>query len=190
MGSSRFFLLCFITGLVSFSMNFVAHEARELVVGGKESLWYIPTSPDALNEWAKLERIKIGDVLVFKYDSNMDSVLEVEEGDYTKCNKAKPIKQYTDGKTMVKMDKSGPFFFISGVEGHCEKGEKLEVRVLSHKHSTPSPTLAPKGSPVVSPPPAQIPTESPKSGSGASSVGVVGVATVVMSILACFMVGF
>ncbi|KAI3803088.1 hypothetical protein L1987_31236 [Smallanthus sonchifolius] len=187
MGPTRFFLLCFITGLVSFSMNFDVHEGAEFLVGGKENSWRIPTSPNGLNEWAEKERFKVGDVLVFKYDSKTDSVLEVEEGDYNKCNKMKPIHEYHDGNTTVKINESGAFFFISGANGHCEKGLKLEVKVLSQKHSSPPPALPPKDSPTVYPPPALTPAESPKSG---SDVRVIGISTVIMAICMCFMIFF
>ncbi|KAK9078837.1 hypothetical protein SSX86_002895 [Deinandra increscens subsp. villosa] len=182
MGSTRFLLLC----LFSFSMSFVAHEATEFVVGGKEKSWAIPTSANVLNEWAEKERFKVGDVLVFKYDSKTDSVLEVEEGDYKKCIKTKPIHEHHDGNTAVKINESGTFYFISGVDGHCEKGEKLEVKVLSHKHSSPPP----KDSPVMFPPPMQTPAESPKTGSGSPNVRVFAVSTMVMAILMCFMILF
>lgn len=83
---------------------------------------------------------------VLKYDGKTDSVLEVTEEDYKTCNKSNPIKSYNDGNTRITLDKSGPFFFISGAEGHCEKGQKLEIKVLSAKHghspAVPAPSPA------------------------------------------------
>lgn len=34
----------------------------------------------------------------------------------------------------VKLEKSGPHYFISGAEGHCDKGQKVIVVVISEKH--------------------------------------------------------
>ncbi|KAJ0504035.1 putative Phytocyanin domain, cupredoxin [Helianthus annuus] len=186
MGLMRFSLLCFVTCFVLFSLNFDTYEAREFVVGGKENSWRIPTSADTLNVWAQHERFKIGDSLVFKYDSKNDSVLRVEEGDYKKCIKAKPIEEYHDGNTTININESGAFFFISGADGHCEKGEKVEIRVLSHKHSSPPPSQAPKSSPATPTPPV-TPAESPKSGSVGldlwiMDVFVVAVATTLVGI--------
>ncbi|XP_076892998.1 early nodulin-like protein 15 [Bidens hawaiensis] len=160
MGSTRFSLLCFVTCLILFSLNFDTYEATEFPVGGKENSWSIPTSPNALNVWAQHERFKIGDSLVFKYDSKNDSVLQVEEGDYKKCIRTKPIQEYKDGNTVIKVNESAAFFFISGADGHCEKGEKLEVIVLSHKHSSPPPALSPNESPAVTTPVVEAPKSS------------------------------
>ncbi|PIN17650.1 hypothetical protein CDL12_09683 [Handroanthus impetiginosus] len=124
-----------LLSIISFS------EAREFVVGGKRSSWEVPSSPDEFNKWAEANRFQIGDSIVLKYGKN-DSVLEVTEADYKTCNKSNPIKSYNDGNTKITLDKSGPFFFISGAEGHCEKGQKLEIKVLSAKHGlylAPSP---------------------------------------------------
>ncbi|KAI3814679.1 hypothetical protein L1987_14323 [Smallanthus sonchifolius] len=184
MGSIKFSLWCFITVSVLFSLNFKAYEAAEFVVGGKENSWRISESANRLNSWAEKERFKIGDSLVFKYDSKMDSVLRVEEGDYKKCNKMKPIKEYHDGNTVFEINESGSFFFISGADGHCEKGEKLEVKVLSHKHSSPPPALAPKGSPATVPPPVLSPAESPESSTSVgSNLRIIDVSTFVVATL-------
>ncbi|MCD7458539.1 hypothetical protein HAX54_038551 [Datura stramonium] len=148
-------------------------EAREFVVDGKENSWNIPSSPDEFNKWAEETRFQIGDYIVLNDDPNSDSVLEVNEEDYNNCNKAQPIKSYQDGETKILLDKSGPFFFISGANGHCEKGQKLEVKVLSPQHSSSkphSPVSAPVNSPVefLPPPPA------PASGCGGMTVGIIG----------------
>ncbi|KAD2394235.1 hypothetical protein E3N88_41212 [Mikania micrantha] len=172
MAGSIKFSLCFITFSLLFSLNFVAYEATKFVVGGEQNLWTVTSPAGALNAWAEKERFKIGDMLVFKYDSNTDSVLRVEEGDYKKCIKTKPITEYHDGNSVFPITESGSFFFISGADGHCEKGEKVEVRVLSRKHSAPPPVMAPNGSPAGVP----RPVESPESSSSiGSSLGFVGV---------------
>lgn len=88
---------------------------------------------------------------VIEYDANTDSVLEVVEADYNNCNKGNPIKAYHDGKTKIQLDRSGPFYFISGAEDHCEKGEKLVVKVLSAMHGARSPSPAPAPAPSLAP---------------------------------------
>lgn len=63
---------------------------------------------------------------------------------YLSCNTSKPIKEYKDGdNTKVELDESGPFYFISGADSHCKKGQKLVVVVMSEKHDNP-----PVGSPI------------------------------------------
>ncbi|KAK4415220.1 Early nodulin-like protein 1 [Sesamum alatum] len=125
-------VLLFVS-MISFS------EAREFEVGGKKKTsWELPSSPDEFNKWAQINRFQIGDSILLTYDAKSDSVLEVSEKDYKTCNRSNPIKSYTDGNTKITLDKSGPFFFISGAEGHCQKGQKLEIWVLSAKHSSSS----------------------------------------------------
>lgn len=79
--------------------------------------------------------------LVWKYDPKEESVLQVTKEGYDKCNTSSPIKEHKDGNTKVELEHSGPFYFISGSHGNCEKGEKLIVVVLSEDHWPKSPLL-------------------------------------------------
>lgn len=81
-------------------------------------------------------------------------MLQVTEENYESCNTSKPIKKYKDGNnTKVKLNKSGPFYFISGADGHCQKGQNLEVTVMSekHRHHVNPPAFSPK--PAIAPAP-------------------------------------
>ncbi|XP_010417139.1 PREDICTED: early nodulin-like protein 3 [Camelina sativa] len=144
-------------------------EARIIAVGGSLDAWKVPESTNhTLNDWAETVRFQVGDYLLFKYDAKIDSVLQVTKENYEKCNMDKPLKEHKDGYTTVKLDVSGPYFFISGaLTSNCAKGEKLTVVVQSPNHPpTPkqgpgavTPTLSPKPSTS----PAAPPTPSPKS---------------------------
>ncbi|KAE8056262.1 hypothetical protein FH972_013049 [Carpinus fangiana] len=132
-------------------------EAKEVLVGGKSDAWKIPSSQsDSLNQWAGSSRFRIGDSLVWKYDGAKDSVLLVSKEDYANCNTSNPIEEHKDGNTKVKLDRSGAFYFISGAEGHCQKGQKLVVVVLSPRHAV----ISPAPSPVEFEGPAVAPTSS------------------------------
>ncbi|KAL8488604.1 hypothetical protein ACS0TY_024308 [Phlomoides rotata] len=135
MASSKTLIPCL--ALVVFLSMISFTESREFLVGSKNDSWQIPSSPDVFNNWAKNIRFQIGDSIVFEYDGKSDSVVRVSDEDYIRCNKSNPIKSYNDGNTKILLHKSGPFYYISGAEGHCEKGQKLEIRVLSAKHSHP-----------------------------------------------------
>lgn len=51
---------------------------------------------------------------------------------YRSCNTTNPASAYTaTNEVKVKLGRSGPFYFISGVGESCMKGEKLIVVVLS-----------------------------------------------------------
>ncbi|GAA0160560.1 hypothetical protein Leryth_018863 [Lithospermum erythrorhizon] len=119
-------------------------QAREFWLKGKHNSWKIPSSPDEFTNWARKLRFQIGDSIVMEYDSKSDSILEVNEQDYKDCNKANPIKSYQDGNTSINLNRSGWFYFISGGDGHCEKGQKLAIEVLNAKHAM-SPTPSSEG---------------------------------------------
>ncbi|BFG17948.1 hypothetical protein CerSpe_042220 [Prunus speciosa] len=145
--SSSSLLLIFL--LFSFS------EAREILVGGKTGSWAIPSSESqSLNKWAESSRFRVGDTLVLKYDSAKDSVLRVTKEDYANCNVSNPIEQHKDGETKLHLDQPGPFYFISGTKGHCEKGQKVIVVVMTprkHYGISPAPSPAEVDGPAVAP---------------------------------------
>ncbi|XP_047333240.1 early nodulin-like protein 1 [Impatiens glandulifera] len=142
-----------LTILFSVSLS----EGREFFAGGHSDSWKIPSSPEDLSDWSGRMRFLIGDSLVWKYDPKSDSVLEVSEEDFNSCNTENPISKHDDGNTKIVLNRSGPFYFISGAEGSCQKGEKIHIRVLSKKHRgivavTPAP--APAESEIHAPAPA------------------------------------
>ncbi|KAL7159534.1 hypothetical protein ABFS83_01G034000 [Erythranthe nasuta] len=164
-------LLCsVVVGLiVLLSVGF--SEARDYLVGGKADAWKIPTSDnaDSLNHWAQNSRFLIGDSLVWQYDAATDSVLQVTKRDYVTCNTSSPIETYTGGQTKVKLEQYGPHYFISGAQGHCDKGQKLIVVVISDRHHrhiavSPAPSPAETEGPAAAPAPA--PTNGARSLSG------------------------
>ncbi|GAV82375.1 LOW QUALITY PROTEIN: Cu_bind_like domain-containing protein [Cephalotus follicularis] len=126
-------------------------QDREFIVGGQTNAWEPSSKFDSLNTWAEAFRFQIGDSLVYiyrlwTYDPNKDSVLQVTKKDYETCNISSPIAVYKDGKTKVKLERSGPYYFINGAEGHC-------TVVLSARYLSISPAPSPVGfeGPVVAP---------------------------------------
>ncbi|CAN8248413.1 unnamed protein product [Cochlearia groenlandica] len=127
-----------ICWLVLLSSSFLC-EGREILVGGKSNTWKVSESTEeTLNHWSEKTRFKIGDTLLWRYNAENDSVMQVSEKDYKKCDRSEPIKGYKDGHTKIKLERSGPFYFISGEEGYCQRGEKLLVVVLSPNHNISS----------------------------------------------------
>ncbi|XVF89282.1 hypothetical protein PTKIN_Ptkin19aG0117500 [Pterospermum kingtungense] len=122
----------FLSSVLLMSLFLTLSEAREFLVGGKPNAWKIPSS-DSLNKWAGALRFQIGDSLVWNYDSSKDSVLQVTKTDYETCNTSSPMAAYKDDNTRVKLERSGPYHFISGAEEHCQKGQKLIVVVMSKR---------------------------------------------------------
>ncbi|GKV14359.1 hypothetical protein SLEP1_g25255 [Rubroshorea leprosula] len=140
-------------------------QAREFTVGN--SRWEVPaTSTQSYNQWAENNRFQIGDSLVFVYSPDKDSVLEVTKDAYDNCGTDTPLTKYTDGHTVVGLNRSGPFYFISGNKDNCLKGEKLIVVVMADRsNSSAPPTASPPTPPASVPAPAPAPAgESPPSG--------------------------
>ncbi|AED93398.1 Early nodulin-like protein 3 [Arabidopsis thaliana] len=169
---ATFFLIFFLlTNLVC---------SKEIIVGGKTSSWKIPSSPsESLNKWAESLRFRVGDTLVWKYDEEKDSVLQVTKDAYINCNTTNPAANYSNGDTKVKLERSGPYFFISGSKSNCVEGEKLHIVVMSSRGGHTGGFFT-GSSPSPAPSPALLgaPTVAPASGGSASSltrqVGVLG----------------
>nr|XP_043621761.1 early nodulin-like protein 2 [Erigeron canadensis] len=133
-------------------------HAYNFKIGGKDG-WTLHPS-ESYNQWSGRMRFLINDTLHFKYNSGSDSVLVVNKGDYDSCNTNNPITTLTGGDSFINLNRSGPFYFISGNKTNCDQGQKLIVVVLSPKKrlppaGAPAPamsSLAPIGSSVSAPP--------------------------------------
>lgn len=84
---------------------------------------------------------------VFEYKEGSDSVLVVTRDEYNACNTTNPITSLTNGGSIFTLDRSGPFYFISGKDQNCQKGQKLVVVVLAVRNKKRHPTSPPSASP-------------------------------------------
>uniref|UniRef100_A0A803MLS0 Phytocyanin domain-containing protein n=2 Tax=Chenopodium quinoa TaxID=63459 RepID=A0A803MLS0_CHEQI len=152
-------------------------------VGGNFT-WRVPDGNDTefFDHWAESQRFHIGDSLHFQYKN--DSVLMVDKYGCYHCNKSNATATYTDGNTVIKLERPGYIYFISGNEDHCRKGQRLIVDVIS-PHSPPvAPPPGSHGQPPESPAPAAespaptaespAPTAKPSSGSQLQVSALVG----------------
>ncbi|KAF3450707.1 hypothetical protein FNV43_RR06796 [Rhamnella rubrinervis] len=124
---------------------------------GDEFGWHEPDINNTLfyNQWASRNRFQVGDALSFEYNKN-DSVMVVDKWGYYHCDTSNPIAAYDNGKSVVQLDRPGPFYFISGGPDHCKKGQRLVVDVMSpHPHDPhPDHPYAPHSATSPSPAPA------------------------------------
>uniref|UniRef100_A0A0A9CX20 Phytocyanin domain-containing protein n=1 Tax=Arundo donax TaxID=35708 RepID=A0A0A9CX20_ARUDO len=133
-------------GLACFVLLVAAAGATQYKVGGDNG-WAVPdASAESFNTWAEKTSFQIGDQLLFVYPKDKDSVLLVEPGDYNACNTSSYDKKFDDGSTAFTLDRSGAFFFISGVEANCRANEKLIVMVSAGGNAS-APAPAGQGSP-------------------------------------------
>jgi hypothetical protein len=70
-------------------------------------------------------------------------VLVVNYTDYKDCIVSNPISKFEDGNTVLRIDRYGFFYFISGQPGHCDAGQKLVIRVMVQSAEVQTPTIAP-----------------------------------------------
>ncbi|KAK3158964.1 hypothetical protein QOZ80_2AG0143970 [Eleusine coracana subsp. coracana] len=146
--------LCFAVIAASFALLAASVSSLQPTVFsvGDEKGWTVPSGngTESYNHWAKRNRFQVGDVLEFKYAN--DSVLRVSHDDYKQCSTEIPMSRFTDGDTKFAFDTFGPFYFISGVPGHCEAGQRMIARVMA-------PSTLTGGAPAAAPgmPPATTP---------------------------------
>lgn len=109
---------------------------------------------------------------MFKYAAGQDSVLEVTKDAYDNCSTEVPLANFTDGHSVYTFNRSGPFYFISGIEDNCVKLEKLIVVVLADRSNhtsnttqTTPPSPPPSGSTyMITPAPAPASENYPPAG--------------------------
>ncbi|KAL6208597.1 hypothetical protein ACLB2K_019546 [Fragaria x ananassa] len=91
--------------------------------------------------WRLNKHFSVGDSLLFVYKGK-DSVVQVDRKHYEYCNTTDPIKETYSGNDTIVLDKPGHYFFITGYKRHCDKGQRLDIRV----ELPTSPSLAPSPS--------------------------------------------
>ncbi|KAJ4972780.1 hypothetical protein NE237_005954 [Protea cynaroides] len=161
-------ILCLI--LLS-STHFFSVDSHEFQVGDDNG-WAVPSKDDDFyDDWASKQRFLVGDTVYFKYKK--DSVLVVSDDEYEKCHSTHPIFFSNNGNTTYMLDNPSLFYFISGVSGHCAKGQKMIIKVLEPPNISP-PTANQNG------------TNGPSDQNGSVKMAVPIVAPLLMSAMVAF----
>lgn len=79
---------------------------------------------------------------VFEYNPQFHNVMRVTHAEYKSCNATSPIMTRATGNDSITIDNKGHHFFICGVPGHCQAGQKVDINVLR----APSVAAGPSGS--------------------------------------------
>ncbi|XAR58244.1 hypothetical protein NMG60_11026659 [Bertholletia excelsa] len=111
--------------------------AFEFQVGDAKG-WAVPPANDSkfYNDWASENRFRVDDTVLFRY--RKDSVMEVAEEEYKRCNSTHPTFFSNTGNTVFTLNRPGLFYFISGATGHCPKGQRMIIKVLTEDDSNSS----------------------------------------------------
>lgn len=101
----------------------------------------------------------------------------VTEDDYNNCRAFHPIFFSNNGDTTVPLDRPGLFYFISGVAGHCERGQRMIIKVIGSDAPPPQASTPPPAPP------------SPPTPSGASVLAARAVAIAAAMALPVMLIG-
>ena len=87
---------------------------------------------------------------VFQYNPQFHNVMQVNHEGYKACNASSPISTHTTGNDTIIITRHGHYFFLCGVPGHCQAGQKVDIHVLRSTTSSiaPSPSVAVASSPI------------------------------------------
>ncbi|KAJ4949795.1 hypothetical protein NE237_000107 [Protea cynaroides] len=146
---SRSQFLCSVQFLILLQSNVFCYEYKV----GDLHAWGKPSSANPLiySYWSKYPQFTVGDSLFFLYPPSQDSVIQVTEQAFNECNLKDPILYMDDGNSLFNISSPGRFYFTSGVPGHCETSQKLQISVLFTNGSALPPSYAPTALPDTSP---------------------------------------
>lgn len=126
------------------------------------------------------------DHAVFEYNPQFHNVMQVTHDEFQSCNGTSAIASYTSGSDSVTLKRPGHFYFLCGVPGHCQAGQKVDVLVKSSsKAPIASPSPSALGSSPANPPSEMLGAPGPAQSSALSlissktslvAVGVLGFA--------------
>ncbi|GAB2229726.1 hypothetical protein Droror1_Dr00013978 [Drosera rotundifolia] len=76
--------------------------------------------------WPKGRRFRVGDTLVFNYNSAFHDLVPVNKAAYDSCSAPASSKVLHSGNDQVKL-RRGTSYFICSFPGHCQGGMKIAV---------------------------------------------------------------
>ncbi|KAJ7961917.1 Blue copper protein [Quillaja saponaria] len=110
--------------------------------------------------YAAGQTFRVGDNLVFNYDSN-HKVDVVDEDGYNSCSSSNALQSHGDGNTKIPLTSPGKMYFICPTIGHCTGGMKLAIDVVAATSGTSPTTPASPSPPSGSTTPGTSTTNSP-----------------------------
>ncbi|KAL3648946.1 hypothetical protein CASFOL_005349 [Castilleja foliolosa] len=106
--------------------------------------------------WAYNNTFQLGDVIVFEYNPQFHNVMQVRHAEYRSCNVSSPIVTYSTGNDNISIQTGGHHFFVCGVPGHCQSGQRVDINVRAAA-ATPPATINPPGATIT---PSTVPAPS------------------------------
>ncbi|MED6184064.1 hypothetical protein PIB30_043829 [Stylosanthes scabra] len=168
----------FFTLLIVMSVLQSASHGAVYKVGDSAG-WTIIGNVD-YKAWASPKNFHVGDTIIFEYNEKFHNVMRVTHGMYRACNTSAPLEIYASGNDSINITNHGHHFFICGVPGHCQAGQKVDVNVprpnnknVTQEAASTAPTPSSSSSALASSfPPAHAPAPS-KAPPSATIIGLV-----------------
>ncbi|GMI78995.1 uclacyanin 1 [Hibiscus trionum] len=90
--------------------------------------------------WAQGKQFFVGDNLVFQYTAGAHSVYKVTGDEFRNCTVPSNSSLGSfSGNDTIKLATAGNKWYICGVNGHCDGGQKLKITVLDGGAPAPAP---------------------------------------------------
>ncbi|KAI4307583.1 hypothetical protein L6164_030755 [Bauhinia variegata] len=121
---------------------------KQFVVGDQNG-WKVGFDYQA---WAADKTFRVGDALVFNYRVGEHNVFKVNGTQFQSCAVPPQSEALSSGSDSIVLATPGKKWYICGVSGHCNAGQKLVINVLDNAGAWP-PTLPPSPSPSPLPAP-------------------------------------
>ncbi|KAI3919026.1 hypothetical protein MKW92_025030 [Papaver armeniacum] len=116
-------------------------------------------------KWAANQTFHVGDAIRFVFNPAHHNVIEVSSSDYESCNAENPTSLYVAGDDIIPLTQEGHHYYICGVPGHCQVGQKVDIQVSksSTKGGAMTPTMSPNSTSPSNTTSSMTPTMSPNS---------------------------
>ncbi|XXG65354.1 hypothetical protein AAC387_Pa05g3074 [Persea americana] len=114
--------------------------ATDYIVGDDEG-WTLQFD---YSEWAKDKQFHVGDTLTFIYSEGNHNVIKVDGKGFASCATSPNSGILTSGRDKITLATPGNKWYICGVSGHCDAGQKLKITVLPKSMIGDAPSPAPE----------------------------------------------
>ncbi|KAE8728138.1 hypothetical protein F3Y22_tig00004779pilonHSYRG00152 [Hibiscus syriacus] len=91
-------------------------------------------------QWATTKTFQLGDIIHFEYNAQFHNVMRVTHSMYKACNASAPLATYATGNDTINITAKGHHYFICGVPGHCQSGQKVDINVLRESETAATPS--------------------------------------------------
>ncbi|OVA05477.1 Plastocyanin-like [Macleaya cordata] len=132
-------LLFFIVMAAAFHVSSVLAVVYKV---GDSAGW---TSTDNVDyhHWSSAKTFDVGDIIRFEYNPQFHNVIEVNHTDFRTCQLTTPVAAYNSGNDSITIKKRGHYYFICSTPGHCQAGQKVDIRVVPESSRASAPAAPP-----------------------------------------------